>query len=68
MPENYFQLFIPNRNLCPMNICDTCDDRSRGDLSKNALTPAQKVRTGPVADMCVCVVLVLALLALIAGN
>jgi hypothetical protein len=25
------------RNLCPMNVCDTCDDRSRAELSKNAL-------------------------------
>jgi hypothetical protein len=39
--------FFPERNLCPMNVCDTCDDRSRGDLSKNALKPVQKVRTGP---------------------
>jgi hypothetical protein len=35
------------RNLCPMNVCDTCDDRSRGDLSKNAVKPVQNLRTGP---------------------
>jgi hypothetical protein len=35
-----------------MDMCDTCNDRSRGDLSKNALKPVQKVRP-PNGHVCV---------------